>query len=245
MEATLIGVGEVGKVLLRGANASRVVHVVRRADPFVMAETGPIAVAVREDDLGPLVEKLRPFAERAVFLQNGLVDDVLAPLGETTRALVWFTAKGTTFAELAPTVVHGPMAEPFARWLRDAGIDARIEPNLALFRLDLAKKLAWNNVAGLGPFVRGTTLGDYLDRYADEARAIVDETMRVCAARWGIPTEQDATLALVRSTIGPIAALRGGNKALAFRNGAIVRLGEELGVPTPVNRALLEQSTAR
>lgn len=236
MTSTLVGAGEVGRVFLR---AGRDVRVIRRADPLAPAPQGTVLVAVREDDLPPLVEPLRPFAARCAFVQNGLVEDALAPLGEVTRGLVWFTAKGETFHVLAPSVFHGPRAEDCAAWLGEAGVAARAEPDATRFRHEAARKLAWNNVAGLPPFARKVTLGEYLSKHRDEARAVVDETLRVCAARWGTPVDTDAVLALVLATTAPIAGLGGGDKALAWRNGAVQRLGRALGVPTPVNDALL------
>jgi len=238
MEATLIGAGEVGRVFLRGAGA-RTIRVVRRGDAIEPLPTGPVVVAVREEALTAVVPALRSVGPRCVFLQNGLVDDELAPLGEVTRGVVWFTAKGTLFEELAPTVFHGAEAEAAAAWLGGAGATTRIEANLGIFRLEIAKKLAWNNVAGLGPHVRATTLGAYLAEHRDEVRAIVDETLRVCAARWGTPVATEATLALLESTCRPIAHLRGGTSGLAWRNGAVARLGRTLGIDTPANDALL------
>jgi ketopantoate reductase len=235
-EATLLGAGEVGRVFLR---AKRRVRVIRRGEAVEAAPAGTVLVAVREEDLGALVEPLRPVASRCAFVQNGLVDDVLAPLGEVTRGLVWFTAKGETFHVLAPSVFYGPRAEDCARWLGEAGVAARVEEDGARFHHEVARKLAWNNVAGLPPYVRKVTLGAYLTEHRDEARAVIDETLRVCAARWGTPVDTDDVLALVLATTGPIAGLRGGNKALAYRNGAVQRLGRALGVATPVNDALL------
>jgi ketopantoate reductase len=240
MEATLIGAGEVGRVFLRGAGA-HTIRVVRRGDAIEPLPTGPIVVAVREEALAAVVPALRSVAPRCVFLQNGLVDDDLAPLGEVTRGIVWFTAKGSLFEELAPTAFHGGEAEAAASWLGGSGATTRIEPNEASFRLEIAKKLAWNNVAGLGPHVRGTTLGAYLADHRDEVRAIVDETLRVCAARWGSPVATDATIALLEATCRPIAHLRGGTSGLAWRNGAVARLGRSLGIDTPANDALLAQ----
>lgn len=236
MSSTLIGAGEVGRVFLR---ALRPVRVIRRGDPVTPEPEGTILVAVREDDLGSLVDPLRGYASRCAFVQNGIVDDVLAPLGEVTRGLIWFTAKGATFHALAPSVFHGPRAGDCAAWLTEAGVSARVEEDPSRFRHEVARKLAWNNVAGLGPWVRGVTLGEYLDRNSDEARAVIDETLRVCAARWGTPVDTDAVVALVRATTAPIASLRGGDKALAYRNGAVQALGRERGVATPANDALL------
>lgn len=236
MTETLVGAGEVGRVFLR---AGRDVRVIRRADPLAPAPEGTVLVAVREDDLPPLIEPLRPVGSRCAFVQNGLVEDVLAPLGEVTRGLVWFTAKGETFHVLAPTVFHGPRAADCAAWLGEAGVAARVEPDASRFRHEVARKLAWNNVAGLPPFARKVTLGAYLTGHRDEARAVIDETLRVCAARWGTPVDTDDVLSLVLATTAPIAGLRGGDKALAWRNGAVQRLGRAHGVATPVTDALL------
>lgn len=236
MTSTLVGAGEVGRVFLR---AGRDVRVIRRGEAVTPAAAGTVLVAVREDDLPALVEPLRSVAARCAFVQNGLVDDALAPLGEVTRGLVWFTAKGETFHVLAPSVFHGSRAADCAAWLEAAGVAARVEPDPARFRHEVARKLAWNNLAGLPPFVRGVTLGEYLAAHGDEARAVVDETLRVCSARWGTPVDTDEVVALVRATTAPIAGLRGGDKALAWRNGAVQRLGRALGVPTPAHDALL------
>ena len=174
MGSTLIGAGEVGRVFLR---AGRDVTVLRRGDALVPSPDGTILIAVREDDLAPLVGALRPYASRCAFVQNGLVDDVLAPLGVVTRGLVWFTAKGSTFHVLAPSVFHGPRAEDCAAWLTASGVAARVEPDAQRFRHDIARKLAWNNVAGLAPYVRNLTLGAYLDAHAEETHALIDETL--------------------------------------------------------------------
>lgn len=237
MHSTLIGAGEVGRVFLR--STARSVRVVRRADPLELQGDGTVLVAVREEDLASLIDPLRPAANRCAFVQNGLVDEVLAPLGEVTRGLVWFTAKGETFHVLAPTVFHGPRAEDCARWLDEVGVASRVVRDEHEFRREVARKLAWNNVAGLGPFVRGVTLGEYIEHHREEVRGVIDETLRVCAARDGVSANTDETLAMVLATTVPLAALRGGNKALSFRNGAVQRWGRLLGIETPIQDGLL------
>lgn len=240
MNATLLGAGEVGRVFLRTAG-DRIVTVLRRGDDVASAAPdGPVVVAVREEDLGALVASLRPLAGRCVFVQNGAVDEVLAPLGDAaTRGLVWFTAKGDFFAVLQPTVFHGPQAEAMAAWLSSGGVEARVEPDSRLFRAEVARKLAWNNVVGLPLAAHGVTLAEYMAKHAEEARAVIDETLRACGAAWGVAVDADAMVRDLDDTVRALGGARGGTKALAFRNGAVARMGRAHGVATPVNDALL------
>lgn len=237
---TVVGAGEVGRVFVRCAGAANV-KVLRRGDEVAdSAPHGPIVVAVREGDLAPLVEPLRPFASRAVFVQNGHVDEVLAPLGgEVTRGLLWFTAKGEFFRALCPSVFHGPMAKTVADALEAGGVPAREESDREAFAREAVFKLAWNNVVGLPLAAHGVELAVYLATKGDEATAVVDETARVMGAHHRVAVDAGEAVAKLLATTTELGWMKGGAKALEFRNGAVARIGRALGIATPVNDRLL------
>jgi ketopantoate reductase len=249
MMVTVIGVGEIGRVFVRAASVSgEGVRTVRRGDDPVLASEGegPVIVAVREGDLEPLVPKLTPIAPRCVFVQNGWLEDTLRPLGsEIGRGFLWFTAKGDFFRVLRSSPFFGPMSNRTADLLNRAGIAAHSgagRAGQAELEDEYAYKLAWNCVVGLPLFVRKTTLGAYLVEHESEARAIVGETCAVLSAAFGRAIDARAAFDLLRDTTEPLGWMTGSNKAVDFRNGAIVRLGRANSIPTPVNEALVARS---
>ena len=242
---TVLGAGEVGRVVLRAAEAAGLERrAIRRGEPIGSAlPTGPLVVAVRETDLAALIPELAPIADRTVFLQNGWIEPILAPLGpRVTVGLIWFTAKGPLFRVLAPSIFHGPLAGELVSLLRSGGIEAREEPDLAVFRREVAYKLSWNCVVGLPLAVSGLTLDAYLAAHEDEARAIAGEVAAVLTRELGVPVEGAEAHARLLATIGGLGGATGGTKALELRNGAIARLGRVHGVPTPVNDRLLART---
>lgn len=239
---TVIGRGEVGRVLERCALAAgeEVRVVVRDEDPAARAlERGPIAVCVREDDLAVVADALRSLSLRAAFLQNGWIEEVLEPLGEGTRGLLWFTAKGELFEVLAPSIFHGPHAEELARIFDAGGIAARVITDEEQFVREMATKLAWNNVVGLPLAVKELSLREYLATQLEEARAIVEETCAAVAAETGVGIDARAAFAVLLETTKRIGGVRGSRKAVEFRNGAVVRLARAQGRAAPVNSRLV------
>lgn len=237
---TIIGRGEIGRVFERCAKAGNVEArvVLRGEDPNARAmERGPVVACVRENDLDALVEQLRPLALRAVFVQNGWIEDTLEPLGEVTRGLLWFTAKGELFEVLAPSIFYGPYAEPLVKLFEAGGIAARVAPNREVFLREMGVKLAWNNVVGLPLAVRNLALGEYLQQHVEEARAIVEESCAAVAAETGVGIDPRAAFEVLVETSKKIAGVRGGRKALEYRNGAVVRLAQ--GRAAAVNSRLL------
>jgi hypothetical protein len=244
MALTIVGRGDIGSVFLRCARAAgeepRVV--VRGEDPAKAAlGEGPLVIAVRETDLAPMIEPLsaKAIAGRLVFVQNGFIDQIIGPIGQVTRGLLWFNAKGDFFRALAPSIFHGPFAAAAAALLEAGGVPAKVEADRAAFQRAMIVKLAWNNVVGLPLAVHQTTLGEYLASSRDEARAVVAETCLALGRELGVEVDPSETFRTLLDTTAELAENRGGKKALAFRNGAVVRLAEKHGLPAPVNDRLL------
>ncbi|RMF76525.1 MAG: hypothetical protein D6738_01210 [Acidobacteria bacterium] len=243
----LIGPGNVGTRLAAALEAAgvRVERVTRTdgwpraADPGVAS---PRLVAVREDDLPDVLDRLAPVARsRLLLVQNGFLEPVLGELGDVSRGLIWFTAKGEFFAELRPSVFSGPLADPLVRALVAGGLAAEVQTDRRAFMREMIIKGAWNGVVGLPLAVHGLALGEYLERCADEARALVDETCAAAGAWYGVEVDPEAAWRRLLETTPPIRWVRASSaRALRWRNGAVVAMGRARGVPTPVNERLVE-----
>ncbi len=242
MALTIIGRGEVGRVFARCAHAAREETRVltRRDDPRTdVLEEGPIVVAVREESLLALLKPLETHLSRCVFVQNGWVDQYLPAFGTVSRGLLWFTAKGELFKVLAPSIFFGPYAEQTARILEAGKVAARVELDPWVFVREIAFKLAWNNVVGLPLAVRGLSLAEYLQKHAEEARALVEETCAAIAVATQAPIDARLAFEVLLYTTRELGELRGGTKALDFRNGAVVALAQSQGRAAPVSSRLL------
>lgn len=244
----VIGPGEVGRRLAAALEAAgagpRLVH--RDAgweaalDP---ADPAPRIVAVREEDLGAAWARFdAPLYGRLVLVQNGFLEGRIgAPgeLAEASRGLIWFTAKGAFFRELMPSLFFGPAAGALAGALARGGLAARLVPDAAAFRRELVLKGAWNAIVGLPLAVHGVDLATYRSAFAAELAALADESCRAASAEYGVAVDADEALARLAATTGELGSVRGGTRALPFRNGAIARFGRRHGVPTPVTDRLL------
>ncbi|UCF67939.1 MAG: hypothetical protein JSV80_01185, partial [Acidobacteriota bacterium] len=241
----LIGAGEVGRRLagaLERAGWGRVT--VSRESGWDVAERAsdeaPRLIGVREHDLAAVLERLSQIPrERLILVQNGFLEAVHGDLGPVTRGLIWFTSKGDFFAELTPSLFFGPLAVTLASALssgalRAAAIDEREE-----FLRQMILKGVWNAVVGLPLAVHGVDLGTYLESHAEELHALTGESAAAASAHYGVSVSGEQALACLRETTTPIHWVRGGAKALAWRNGALARFGRAHGVATPVNDRLL------
>lgn len=206
--------------------------------------------------LGPL---LGP--DTAVLtLQNGLgAADLLAEAVGSERLLLGVTSQGATL--LSPGEVRhggtgetlfgpfgpaGPTPEPVAEVFRRAGMPTRAvaDPWPAVWR-KLAVNCGINPLAALTGFLNGRI------PEVPEAAAVLSGAVTEAAAvarAAGIDLGDSAALV---QTVLEIARATGGNRAsmgqdvdarrpteIDFINGAVVREGERLGIPTPVNRTL-------
>ncbi|RMG47275.1 MAG: hypothetical protein D6718_03930 [Acidobacteria bacterium] len=161
-----------------------------------------------------------------------------------TRGLIWFTSKGEFFASLRPSLFHGPLAEELVGPLAAGGLAVECVAGREAFRREMILKGIWNAVVGLPLAVHGVTLGEYLQRYEDELAALLEESAAAASAEYGVTVGAGDARACLARTTGPIQWVRGGVKAIPWRNGAIVEMGRRHGVPTPVNERLIRAAEA-
>jgi len=199
-------------------------------------------------------------------LQNGLgAAQILAEHVDPRRVLVGVTAQGATLvgpgeirhggsgeSVLGPYCGAGADPGPAARVLTRAGLAARAVDNPwpAVWR-----KLAIN--CGINPIAALTGVLNGQIPEIPEAAALLGDAVREAAAvaRAARVDLGDAD-ALVQQVLD-VARATGANRAsmgqdvdarrsteIEFINGAVVREGERIGVPTPVNRTLTRLVTA-
>lgn len=243
--AHVIGLGEVGR-RLRDAlvRAEWTVHAVTRTAGWEAAldqnDPSPRIVAVREEQLQDLLSRFPPtMRERLVLVQNGFLEPVHGDLGPVTRGLIYFTSKGEFYRVLCPSPFHGTHAARLVAALDVAGIAAVAESDLDRFEVEMIVKGIWNAVVGLPLAVHEVDLATYLSEYRDEFRALVDESARAAGRNYDVEVDPGAVVRKILETTGELGWVRGGKKALPWRNGAVARFGRQHGIPTPVNDRLL------
>jgi 2-dehydropantoate 2-reductase len=244
----VIGQGEVGRRLAAALEAAGAEpRLVRRdagweaaLDP---ADPAPRVASVREEDLAAAWARFEATLHgRLVLVQNGFLEGRIGAPGElanASRGLIWFTAKGAFFRELMPSLFFGPAADALAGVLARGGLASRLVTDPAEFRRELVLKGAWNAIVGLPLAVHGVDLATYRSAFAAELAALADESCRAASAEYGVSVDADEALARLAATTAELGWVRGGTRALPFRNGAIARFGRRHGVPTPVTDRLL------
>lgn len=240
--AFVVGMGEVGRRLAAALRAAGVdvAEVTRTSgwDRAQSAEPGPRILAVREEALPHVLDRLAATPPRdLVAVQNGWIRDLL-PSSEVTRGLIWFTSKGDFFRCLRPSPFTGAWSNVLAAALSAHGIPSTAVDAAAFDRLD-ADKMGFNCVVGLPLAVHALSLAEYLDGMGAEARALFQESVEICAAAAEVAPPEHAWDHFLASAaaLGWVRVPRA--KALELRNGAVVRLARALGLPAPVNEGLL------
>jgi len=239
----VIGMGEVGTRLERGLRRAGVeTATVTRGVGWADALANPqslFLVCVREQDLAEVLGLLKHVPpDRIALVQNGWIRPLLHSFPGVTRGLIWFTAKGEFFTVLRSSPFSGPLAPPLADAFTTAGIPSTAVDAAFFDRLD-ADKMAFNCVVGLPLAVHGLSLGEYLDKRREEARAVFEEALTVCAGALGAQADGDAWEQFLL-TAQPLGWVRVANaKALEFRNGAVIELARQQGREAPVNEELM------
>jgi ketopantoate reductase len=235
---SIVGMGRIGRVFARAAErAGRAVVPMTRARGSP-ADAGPVVVAVAEDDLEPAIAPLDAgLGARLCFVQNGLVHEAVARFGDVGRGLLHFNADAAgNVRVLEPSVFGGPTGADLAGLLDAAGIPSRHEPDAERFKVEEIRKLLWSTVPSLLAARRGVPVGA-LD--GAEVEALTRECVAVASAYLGVSCDFGEMLASVCRMQAALPDYRGSARGQRYRNALLVRLGRRLGIPTPLNDALV------
>ena len=206
-------------------------------------QEGPILVCTNAGDLGSVIDRT-PATRRPdlVFVQNGMIGDVLAELGcaNNTRGLLYFAvpSRGCLPAPGDESVFTGPHAEGVTDWFRSIGLPAKgIEP--ATFANEMASKLIWNCTFGLLSDVYVCSVGELVINHHEAVSNLIAELVMVANA--SIETTLDA-LSVTESLCAyslTIPEYTGALKQWEWRNGWFCKAGERLGLSMPIHEQFL------
>jgi ketopantoate reductase len=241
----IVGMGEIGKRLAAagdslGVTVTRVTRS-QNSDAVPGPAGTPLLLSVRESDLPEVLAKIpRERGRDTIFVQNGFVDEAIAPYKDHTRAVLWFTAKGSFFADLLQSPVFGPRADIVRRLIRAAGASAEEIADRDVFRRYALEKAVWSCVVGAPLTVWGCDLTTARHQRMADIEAIVKEACSVVRAALGAEIEPARVLATLDDTSTQLGWMRGGTKAIGWRNGKVVEWGRKYGIATPANRAVVD-----
>jgi 2-dehydropantoate 2-reductase len=212
--------------------------------------------------VAPAVARAVGDAGIALSLQNGLgnreaLESCVRPgavLAGVTMAGATLLGPGHVRGHDAPTILgrdEAGRAHEVAALFHEAGFQAEVSPNIEAV---LWRKLVVNSAINPLSALKGVPNGALVEN--PEWRGVLEEAAReaatVAAAR-GIDVGNDpveAALEVARLTAANRSSMlqdleRGAPTEIDAINGMVVREGARLGVPTPVNRRLLDEIRAR
>jgi 2-dehydropantoate 2-reductase len=223
-------------------------------DMGAAADAGVVLLSVKTTDTESAATQLAPhFRKNSVLvsLQNGVdnVARIRASVGiDAVPAVVYVGAEVVEPGRLKHTargdLVMGPhpvLLPLFAR----AGIPVRVSDNVeGELWLKLILNSAYNALSALGRanygrLVRHAESRDLMRRVVDEvvavgtAHGVRFPEIDLIAATWKLGEGMELTTSSTAQDIG-----RGKPTEIDSLNGYVARLGDELGIPTPVNRTL-------
>lgn len=224
---------------------------------------GLVLFTVKAYDTAAVARRIAPVvrADTVVLsLQNGVESETrlaaaldLPPLmGAMTEIGAELVAPGIVRHVAEGTIVFGeltghesPRGRNLTTLLTEAGIRHRFTREIAV---GLWGKLMWNAAHNAVTALTHTTAGTAarIPATADVLRAAMHEVVAVARAQ-GIPLDParvESTIAFSRDHLGALRTSmlqdleRGRRLEYDAINGAVLRFGEAVGVPTPVNRTL-------
>lgn len=243
-EVVIVGMGEIGRRFAHAAEAAglRVRPVTRESGQSLLQGPAgqPMILCVRESDLPGVLAHVPPSRARdLVFIQNGFVDELIDRYPDATRAVLWFTSKGTFFADVLQSPVMGPHADLVRMLINHAGASAESIADPDVFRRYALEKAVWSCVVGAPLAVWGMDLNTARHERAEDIHAIVLEACAAVLAARGAEISPQRVHATLDDSATLLGWMRGGTRSLEWRNGKVVEWGHRFGVPTPFNRAIV------
>lgn len=239
---------------------SRITAVERVAglDPVAL-----VLVTVKSYDTAAIARQIAPVVDEhtvVLSLQNGIENESLLAsvldlpplMGAMTEIGAELVSPGVVRHVAEGTIFFGEMTgheSPRGRALAELFTAAGVRHRLSLeMPLRLWTKLAWNAAHNAVTAITHTTAGAAagIPATADVLRAAMHEVVAVARAQ-GIlldPAHVDAVVERSRRNLGGLRTSmlqdleRGRRLEHDAINGAVIRFGETIGVPTPVNRTL-------
>jgi len=222
-----------------------------------------VLVTVKSYDTATIARQIAPLVGEdtvVLSLQNGIENESLLAseldlpplMGAMTEIGAELVSPGIVRHVAEGTIVFGEMTgheSPRGRALAELFTAAGVRHRLSLeMPLMLWSKLSWNAAHNAVTAITHTTAGAAADipATAEVLRAAMHEVVAVARAQ-GIllePARVDTTIAFSRDHLGTLRTSmlqdleRGRRLEYDAINGAVIRFGETVGVPTPVNRTL-------
>jgi ketopantoate reductase len=241
----VIGAGRIGTALA-ARDPRRFVLVDRKRgwEQIDPGARGPIMLAVRNDDLAAVIERVP--ADRhgdLVFIQNGMLRPWLAEkgLGSATRGLL-FMAVPTVGAAIEPGNQQSPFCGPWAEAMVEAftavGLPAKVMDAKAFAAIEL-EKLIWNCAFGLFCQALDADVGTVVEQHRPRLRLLVAELLAVGGPEFGVELELDPLVERLCEYSRSIPTYRGAVKEWPWRNGWFVSTARARKQRTPTHDMLL------
>ena len=210
------------------------------------AEGEAIVVAVRNDDLDPVLARV-PTRRRGdlVFVQNGMLRPWLAEQGlsDATRGLLFMAVakRGDPIQPGGASPFCGPRAALVVEGLTSRVVPAEVVEPSRFVEIEL-EKLLWNCVFGLCCEVFAATVGEVVEQHRAELHALVGELLAIGERVFDVALQLDPLVERLCAYSRSIADYRGAVKEWRWRNGAFVLAAEQQGVEAPIHAGMLRAS---
>lgn len=244
----VIGAGRIGTALAeRSAAAGIDCAVIDRERGWELLDGlmgTPILVAVRNDDLGRVIDRV-PHDRRndLVFVQNGAVREFLASryLPHATRGILRFAVptKGAPIEPGGENPFCGPHAYTVAEWFLAMGLDAKVV-DWARFSASEVEKMIWLAAFGAMGDAYDEDVGTIATNRVGELAIVVEELRCVGRAVMGVDLDLDWLMKRLCAYSMSMPTYRAAVKEITWRNGWFLVRGGEYNVDQPAHKRLLQ-----